>query len=157
MPEYIDFRFPFTEEESAKRCLKSALVVPRIARQLHLPNPYTFWHDASSSMPTAINCPPRYPQTLPYMACCKMQSFYALTMLHRNVRAALYTGDLPSCYHLLSDPQPESEVQNAERLIEELRRAIEFLGISIQSDAVFEGVISMAREVESVRYVIFPD
>lgn len=76
-------------------------------------------------------------------------------MLLRDIRASSSAGDFSSCYHLLSDPQPESEVQDVERLIEELRHATESLVASIQSDTVFEGVVGMACEVESVHDVTF--
>lgn len=79
-----------------------------------------------------------------------MQSFYALTMLLRRVRTSLSSGDLQACYHLLSQPEPGSEVQDAERLVEELRNGLESLSASMRADVAFEGVVGMVQEIEGV-------
>ncbi|KAF9888907.1 hypothetical protein FE257_008277 [Aspergillus nanangensis] len=152
--------FPFTEQESAKICLKSALVVSRIFRDLPSPNPN--YSDTESDQ-TAETCKTRpgtasaihgSPRSIPYLACCELQSFYVLVMLLRRVRASAYLGDISSCYYLLANPQPESEVQDAERLLEELRNALISLKTSIQADTVFGGVIETAQMHFFSHYVV---
>ncbi|KAF7628283.1 Zn(II)2Cys6 transcription factor [Aspergillus flavus] len=146
----IHSTFPFTEQESAAICLKSSLAVSRVFRHLTPPNLYytdaPSDNEASPRSSTSRFCP----RSLPYMACCQMQSFYALTMLLRRVRTSLSSGDLQACYHLLSQPEPGSEVQDAERLVEELRNGLESLSASMIADVAFEGVVGMVQEIEGV-------
>ncbi|KAB8271903.1 hypothetical protein BDV30DRAFT_227796 [Aspergillus minisclerotigenes] len=146
----INSTFPFTEQESAAICLKSSLAVSRVFRHLTPPNLYytdaPSDNEASPRSSTSRFCP----RSLPYMACCQMQSFYALTMLLRRVRTSLSSGDLQACYHLLSQPEPGSEVQDAERLVEELRNGLESLSASMRADVAFEGVVGMVQEIEGV-------
>ncbi|KAE8419381.1 hypothetical protein BDV36DRAFT_136558 [Aspergillus pseudocaelatus] len=152
----INSTFPFTEQESAAICLKSSLTVSRVFRHLTPPNLYytdaPSDNDALPGSSTSRFCP----RSLPYMACCQMQSFYALTMLLRRVRTSLSSGDLQACYHLLSQPEPGSEVQDAERLVEELRHGLESLSASMRADVAFEGVVGMAREIEGVCFATLP-
>ena len=65
--------------------------------------------------------------------------------------------DLATCYHLLNKPDPATEIADAERLIEELRYGVEFLGVSLKSDVIFEGVGGMGREIESAYLAAFTD
>ncbi|KAJ5952198.1 uncharacterized protein N7479_010611, partial [Penicillium vulpinum] len=123
--------FPFTEQESSTICLKSSLVVTTIYRTLPYPNPLDSTFSSRSTT---------YPKTIPYFACSAMQSCYALLMLLHRLRASLATDRLADCYHLLSNPTPESEIADAERLREELRHGVEVLGSSLKSDVIFEGV-----------------
>ncbi|KAB8216123.1 hypothetical protein BDV33DRAFT_233738 [Aspergillus novoparasiticus] len=117
----INSTFPFTEQKSAAICLKSSFAVSRVFRHLTPPNMYYTGapsdNEALSGSSTSRFCP----RSLP-------------------VRTLLSSGDLLACYHLLSQPEPDSEVQDAERLVEELRHA----------DVAFEGVVGMVREVEGV-------
>jgi hypothetical protein len=46
-------------------------------------------------------------------------------------------------------------VQDTERLVEELRHALESLIASMKADIVFEGVAGMAREIEAVYSTAF--
>ncbi|KAF7592979.1 hypothetical protein BBP40_012215 [Aspergillus hancockii] len=150
----INSIFPFSEEQSAAICLKSSLTVSRIFRNLKPPNLHytgTAPDKESTHGPSAS----RSPGSLPYLACCQMQSFYALIMLLRKARASLCSGDITACYHLLSQPDPTSEVQDAERLVEELRHALESLIASMKADIVFEGVAGMALEIEGVYSTTF--
>ncbi|KAB8074172.1 hypothetical protein BDV29DRAFT_201453 [Aspergillus leporis] len=131
--------FAFTENESAAICLKSSLTVSRIFRNLRPPNRH--YTDAASDngatpMPSASRSP-------------------ALILLLRKIRISLCSGDLVACYHLLSHPDPGSEVQDTERLVEELRHALESLIASMKADIVFEGVAGMAREIEAVYSTAF--
>ncbi|KAJ5199982.1 Tetratricopeptide-like helical [Penicillium cf. griseofulvum] len=137
--------FPFTEQESSVICLKSALVITTIYRNLPYPNPH-------GSVPSRSTT---YPKTIPYFACSAMQSCYALLMLLHRLRASLATDRLASCYHLLHDPTPVSEIADAERLREELRHGVEILGRSLKSDVIFEGVGGMGREIEGAYLAAF--
>jgi hypothetical protein len=64
---------------------------------------------------------------------------------------------LASCYHLLDRPESATEVSDAERLIEELRHAVESLGIPLKQDKIFEGVAGVGQEIESAYLAAFPD
>jgi hypothetical protein len=69
-------------------------------------------------------------------------------MLLSKVRTAMCSGDLSGCYYLLDRPTPATDVQGAERLIEELQQGLNALSASIRADAVFEGMAAVAREME---------
>ncbi len=49
---------------------------------------------------------------------------------------------------ILDRPSGSTQVQDAERLIEELQTGMEAFGRSIQADSVFEGLAKIAKEVE---------
>lgn len=86
-----------------------------------------------------------------------MQSCYSLLMILHKIRACLATDRLAACYHLLNKPEPATEISDAERLIEELRHGVEFLGMSMKSDIIFEGVGGMGREIEHAYLAAFPE
>ena len=130
----IDAVFPFTKQDSARICLKSALVVSRIFRYLVSPN-------------TALRTPPPPPpRPIPYMACCELLSFHTLTTLLSRVRTALCLGDLSRCYDLLDRPEPATEVADAERVIEEMQGAADSLAESIGKESVFGRALAVGRE-----------
>ncbi|RAK98127.1 uncharacterized protein BO80DRAFT_427634 [Aspergillus ibericus CBS 121593] len=152
----INSLFPFTEQESIRICLQSSLVVSRISRRLPSPNPaYSDAADAPDGENTASwvsRSRPSLgsPRSIPYLACGQLQCFYALTMVLWRVRAAAYAGNLSSVYYLLDRPSVQTEVQDAERLMEELHLGMEALMASFRADSVFEGVGMMAKEMEAV-------
>lgn len=76
-------------------------------------------------------------------------------ILLRKVRMSLNAGDLSTCYYLLNHPEPGTETQDAERLIEELRHGTKSVYHFMASNSIFEGVVDMAREVETVYGVHF--
>jgi hypothetical protein len=88
------------------------------------------------------------PRAVPYMVVLQMQSFYVLATLLGRVHAALCSGTMESYAYLLPRTSVVTAEQDAERLVEELKSGIEALGDSIRADTVFDGVGSMAREVE---------
>ncbi|CEJ58569.1 hypothetical protein PMG11_07223 [Penicillium brasilianum] len=154
--------FPFTEQESSNVCLKTALVVATAFRNLPYPNPYGTQHRerspmTSRSMISSVGLIRKSPHTIPYFACCAMQSCYSLLMILHKIRACLATDRLASCYHLLNKPETATEISDAERLIEELRHGVEFLGMSLKSDIMFEGVGGMGREIEHAYLAAFPE
>lgn len=159
--------FPFTEQESTHICLKAALVLSRILRHFAWPNPFYSDAVAAGKSSDALrdsmgSCAPpatrlQYPRSLPYLACCGMQSCYVLMMLLRKVRSSLCSGDLSTCYYLLGHPEPGTGRQDAERLIEELRHGVKSVCLFMASNAVFEGVVGMAREVDTIYSAHFHD
>ncbi|KAJ5690277.1 hypothetical protein N7462_004669 [Penicillium macrosclerotiorum] len=156
-----DSSFPFTEQESANICLKASLVVATAFRNLPYPNPGRSQGDQRSfsntrDFPSYGGYTCQSPHTIPYFACCAMQSCYTLLMVLHKIRACSLTDRLSTCYHLLNRPEPETELSDAERLSEELRRGVEFLGRSLKSDIVFEGVGGMGREIEHAYLTAFP-
>ncbi|KAL2814372.1 hypothetical protein BDW59DRAFT_167197 [Aspergillus cavernicola] len=157
----VDSTFPFTTQESTDICLRSALVLSRILRTLPPPNP-GYVEGVSPSHASVVlngrpaaNLGPQYPRSLPYLTCCTMQSCYVLVMLLRRLRASLCSGDLSTCYYLLRCAQAGTEIQDAERAIEELRNGIESLWVSLKSDSVFEGIVPMVRDVETIYTAYF--
>ncbi|KAL4765789.1 uncharacterized protein BDW70DRAFT_167588 [Aspergillus foveolatus] len=146
----IDAHFPFTEQESIRICLHSALVVSRVFRRLPSPNPsYSdTTADVTAAMPWISWPRLSSPRSIPYMASCQMQGFYTLAMVLKRVHSALCSGTISSYAYLFEQPSVTTEVQDAERLVEELQFGMDALGRSIKADVVFEGVEVMAREVE---------
>ncbi|KAL4985937.1 hypothetical protein BDW68DRAFT_179295 [Aspergillus falconensis] len=144
--------FPFNESESIWICLHSSLVVSRVFRRLPPPNPN--YSDATIDVTTAVPWTSRRllssPRSIPYMADCQLQSFYTLAMLLWQVHTAMYSGTISSDEYLLNRPSAITDMQDAERLMEELQSGIEALGKSIKADAVFGGVEWMSKEVEKV-------
>ncbi|OJJ47392.1 hypothetical protein ASPZODRAFT_116687 [Penicilliopsis zonata CBS 506.65] len=142
-----------TEPESVRICLHSALVVSRVFRRLPAPNPnYSDTVEVDSGggiWPRPRRCAvPGHPRSIPYMACCQLQSFYTLAIILRRVRAGMCSGNIASYAYLLDRPSATTEVQDTERLIEELQAGMEALRRSIQADVVFGGVASIALEVQ---------
>ncbi|KAJ5724632.1 hypothetical protein N7493_006360, partial [Penicillium malachiteum] len=120
--------FPFTEQESSVMCLKSSLVIARALENLPL-----------RSAPT--------PYILPYFVCAAMQSAYVLLTSYYRIRAALESGHLSLYYYLLNCPEPDSETQDAERLIRELRQGMEPIIGALKLAQMFEGVGGMSQEI----------
>lgn len=77
-----------------------------------------------------------------------MQSCYALLMVLYKLRAAQATDRLSTCYHLLHHPSPGTEVQDFERLEEEIRHSLQCLRSSLQCSP-FEAVNGMGDEIDS--------
>ncbi|CEL11510.1 hypothetical protein ASPCAL14612 [Aspergillus calidoustus] len=160
----VDSSFPFTAQESTDICLRSALVLSRTIR--NLPPPKLHYSDGPSTSMisanhtenpvTSLTRSHAYPRSLPYLSCCTMQSCYVLSMLLRRLRSCLCTRDLSACYYLLRCAQPGTEIQDAERAIEEMRNGIGALYAALKADSVFEGVVDMAKDVESIYTAYFP-
>lgn len=159
----VDASFPFTAQQSTDICLRSALVVSRILCHLPPPNPNYFEGALSYQMTTSADLSERptvkpgadYPRSLPYLTCCTMQSCYVLVMLVRRLRASLCTGDMSTCLYLLRCAQAGTEIQDAERVIEEMRNGIGAIFTSLKSDSIFEGIVEMARDVEMIYTAYF--
>ncbi|KAL3256221.1 hypothetical protein ABHI18_007755 [Aspergillus niger] len=149
----INALFPFTEQESVHICLHSALAISRIFRRLPVPSAsrYTDTAEAEAPIPWLSWQPLASPRSVPYLACCQLQSFGILAVVLCRVRMATRSGNLASYSYLLDRPGScSTRVQDAERLIEELQSGMEALGRSIQADTVFEGIIGVAKEVKRI-------
>lgn len=141
--------FPFTEDESVRICFHSSLVVSRIFRRLPAPNPmYSDTTEVEKVVPWASRRDLASPRSIPYMACCQLQSFCTMAMVLWRVRTAMCSGNLAGYSYILDRSSSLSQVQDAERVIEELQLGMEALGRSIQADTVFEGLSDIAKEVE---------
>ncbi|OJJ65766.1 hypothetical protein ASPBRDRAFT_189757 [Aspergillus brasiliensis CBS 101740] len=145
---------PFTARSSARICLKSALVICRIARTMPAPNARFSELSTAAGTDTAGPLRGSYPRSLPYLACAGMQACYVLLMLVRLVRACVALDDLGGCWGLLDSPEPGTEVQEAERVMEEMRNGIAAVRASLAGDGVFGGVLPMAREVDAT-YLVY--
>ncbi|OOQ81616.1 Zn(II)2Cys6 transcription factor [Penicillium brasilianum] len=145
----INAVFPFTEQESIKICFHSCLVVSRVFRRLPSPNPmYSDTTETEDTVPWASRRSLASPRSIPYMACCELQTFCIMAMILWKVRTAMCSGNLASYLYLLDRPSCSTQWQDAERLVEELQNGMEALARSIQADTVFEGLARMAKEVE---------
>ncbi|KAE8316133.1 hypothetical protein BDV41DRAFT_562399 [Aspergillus transmontanensis] len=160
--------FPFTEQQSSVRCLKSSLAVARAFRNLPRPQPSRSArgsgdHDSltvaeSLDIPSAVSSTTlgaTFPSALPYFKCTAMQASYSMFMLVHRIRAAIASNRLSVCYPLMASPEPATEIQDARRLIEELRHAIECLKHSMERDMVFEGIAAMCRGLTAVYLSVF--
>jgi len=78
-------------------------------------------------------------------------------MILRKIRTSLSTNDIASCRYLLSHSEPATERQDAERFIEELRHGVKLICDFMSANAVFGGVMYMAREVDTVYIAHFDD
>ncbi|KAJ5546283.1 hypothetical protein N7494_003868 [Penicillium frequentans] len=154
--------FPFTEQESSNICLKSSLVIANAFRSLPYPHPCGPETCKRGSLNRRVMvrspcCVGRAPRTVPFLGCSAMQGSYTLLMLSHRVRSCLESGRLASCYHLLGRPEPATEISDAERLIEELKHAVESLGLPVKQDNIFEGIAGVGHEIESAYLAAFPD
>ncbi|KAK1150215.1 hypothetical protein N8T08_000117 [Aspergillus melleus] len=161
-PPDFDAVFPFTEMESSIICLKSSLTISRIFRTLPYPascgpNSSEMGHEPADPLTSKPDLFCRYPHGLPYFACTSMQAGYTLYMLLHRVRAAMVSDRLSYCYPLLTYPDPATEIQDAERFMEELRHGAESLNIAMKRNALFEGIRQMAREMDSAYNSTFAD
>ncbi|KAB8276002.1 hypothetical protein BDV30DRAFT_224749 [Aspergillus minisclerotigenes] len=159
--------FPFTEQQSSVRCLKSSLSVARAFRNLPRPQPSRSTGGSgnhhspaagSLDIPSAVSSTTlgaTSPSALPYFKCTAMQASYSMFMLVHRIRAAIASNRLSVCYPLMASPEPATEIQDARRLIEELRHAIECLKHSMERDMVFEGIAAMCRGLTAVYLSVF--
>jgi hypothetical protein len=74
-----------------------------------------------------------------------------------RVRAVMCSGNINSHSYLIDRPSSTTEVQDTERLMEELQSGMESLRTSIQTDVPFEGVRTMAMEIQRVYEVTVMD
>lgn len=86
-----------------------------------------------------------------------MQASYVLYMLVHRVRAALSSKRLSVCYPLLNHPEPVTEVQDANRLIEELRNGAHSMIVCMKRDSIFEGIGGMIRDLDAAYFSLFPN
>ncbi|CAG8937041.1 unnamed protein product [Penicillium salamii] len=146
---------PFTEEDSTQVCLRSALVLSRVMRAISWPN-ISQSEDVvgvSSLSPYRV----QYPRSLPYIACCGMQSCYVFMMLLRKIRTSVNSNEFSDSRYLLGWTEPGTERQAAERFIEELRHGVKSICAFMSANTVFGGIMDMAREVETVYLTHFSD
>ncbi|KAF7180026.1 hypothetical protein CNMCM7691_009079 [Aspergillus felis] len=150
----LDSIFPFTQTESSIICLKSSLAISRALADLP--------HPGLSSLRTAEMDEPRinssaagYTGSLPFFKCAAMQASYVLYMLVHRVRAALLSKRLSVCYPLLNHPEPVTEVQDAKRLIEELRNGAHSMIVCMKRDLIFEGIGGMIRDLDAAYFSLF--
>ncbi|KAB8067992.1 hypothetical protein BDV29DRAFT_196020 [Aspergillus leporis] len=166
LPAHYESLFPFTEQESLVTCLKSSLSVVRTLRDLARPNPFAPVDTRKDTSTAKVEIQTIYNGAatmfirpfgaLPYFKCAAMQAGYSLCMLLHRVRAALASKHLLACYPLLANPSSETEVDDARRLLEELRYGIESLILSLKQDVIFEGIAAMSRELDAVYLSLFP-
>ncbi|CAG8399111.1 unnamed protein product [Penicillium salamii] len=142
---HLDSVFPFTEQDSSLVCLKSAQVIARTLENIPIANPHLHPFVAADRKPNGVTG--KAPYMLPFFMCAAMQGFYVLLMLHYRLRAALESKHLPMYYYLLHSPQIDSESQDAERLLRELRQGMESIIGAVKLAHMFEGVGSMSQEI----------
>ncbi|CAG8274661.1 unnamed protein product [Penicillium salamii] len=144
-PPNLDSIFPFTEQDSSLVCLKSAQLISRTLEDIPIANPYLHPFVVTGRKPTGVTG--KTPYMLPFFMCAAMQGSYVLLMLHYRLRAALESKHLSMYYYLLHSPQTDSESQDAERLLRELRQGMESIVGAVKLANMFEGVGSMSQEI----------
>ncbi|PYH85783.1 hypothetical protein BO82DRAFT_139919 [Aspergillus uvarum CBS 121591] len=153
----IDSFFPFSKDESCMICLKSSLAVARAFKDV--PSPYSPTSRSTdlenASMTTLAPVQDGYYGSLPYFKCAAMQASYVLYMLVHRIRAALSSRRLSICYPLLNCPEAGTEIQDAHRLIEELRNGAHSLILSMKRDLVYEGIASMVNDLDAAYISLF--
>ncbi|KAI9934023.1 hypothetical protein MW887_005096 [Aspergillus wentii] len=128
--------FPFTEQESSVICLKSSLATARIFHNLPNPALCNLAPETTIDRQSPNSVTTLFPPPIPYFA---------------------YSGRLCTCYHLLSQPEPGTEVQDAERLMDELRNGVESLVTCMKPIVIFEGMSDMVREIENAWHAAFSE
>ncbi|RAL14748.1 Zn(II)2Cys6 transcription factor, partial [Aspergillus homomorphus CBS 101889] len=153
----IEAFFPFSRDESSMICLKSALAISRAFKDIPCPRPplsvYPILQDSALS-PLGSDRE-GYSGSLPYFKCAAMQASYVLYMLVHRLRAALLSKRISICYPLLNHPEPGTEIQDAHRLVEELRNGAHSLILSMKRDTVFEGIASMVNDLDAAYTSLF--
>lgn len=56
----------------------------------------------------------------------------------------------------MSHPEPETEFQDAERLLEELRKGCHDIIFSMRIDLAYASIASMTRDLDAVYLALFP-
>ncbi|OJZ88121.1 hypothetical protein ASPFODRAFT_205282 [Aspergillus luchuensis CBS 106.47] len=133
--------FPFTEEQSSSICLKSALAISR-----------AFEHLGSRSSRYKLSASSHI---LPFFVCGAMQSSYVLLMTYYRLRAALISDQVSTYRHLLHQPESDTEIQDTERLLRELRQGVESILGSMESANMFEGVSGIGQEIQAAYHAAF--
>ncbi|KAJ5783006.1 hypothetical protein N7457_004780 [Penicillium paradoxum] len=141
-PQYSQYPFasgfPYTTQQSAKVCLRAALVISRLFNGLPVPQPLTH----PQRQPRAL------PRTMPSFACCLMQSSYAMFMIYYKARVAKQ----------LSPESMEDERggSSTDQLIEELRQGLERIIAAVSNYSLaFEALDGMRDEIEGAYKTAF--
>lgn len=156
---------PFTSQQATIACLKSSLGVSRafrgLSEGLSLPNPPSPANQPNKPINPRVSTP-QYSTTaaeisgsLSYFRCAGMQACYSLFMILHQVQAALASESLSSCYYLFGLSDPTTELQDARRLVEEVRHGIECMRMSLRADSGFEAIAAMSREVDTAYSCFF--
>ncbi|KAJ5246205.1 hypothetical protein N7468_001188 [Penicillium chermesinum] len=133
--------FPYSPQQSAKICLRAALVISRTFESLPYPQPLTSSHHNRS--------PQRLPRTMPSFACCLMQSSYAMFMIFYKASVAKQFS-----------PSSERDLMgdSTDRLIEELRQGLEKIIVAVSNYSMaFEALDGMRDEIQGAYQTAFPN
>ncbi|KAH8805042.1 Zn(II)2Cys6 transcription factor [Xylogone sp. PMI_703] len=147
-----DTDFPFEIHDSTIICLKSALVTVRVCRQL--PKPET---DCGMSGGDSYSSRFQFYGALPFFSCCAIQSCYVMLMIIYKVKGLILSSQLQEHSYLFSHPESETQVQDAERLIEELRNGLAIMIKVLENCRVaFEAIDTMVDELQCAFDIAFP-
>lgn len=143
----FDSLFPFTQADSSRVCLKSALAISRELERLSLVTTgYFRFQDSGRTNSMTTNDSVKV--FLPFFACTAMQSAYSLLMCHYRLKAAQVSGNPSSCHYLLNAPEPESEYLDLERSMHEIRNSLESILGAMEGALMFKSVRGMIQEVQ---------
>lgn len=84
-----------------------------------------------------------------------MYSCQSLLVVLHKIRDAQATGQLSTCSHLFTKFEEETNHDDAERLIDEVRTAMESLRSTLQHEAAFEGTKAMNEEIHNACIAAF--
>ncbi|KAF9884611.1 hypothetical protein FE257_001433 [Aspergillus nanangensis] len=122
---------------ASKACLKSALAFTRSFSAICSPD--------NCADGTILR-----PRPLPSFACCAMQASYTLLILLYTLEHAVASGNCVRYRELIYDPEPGTERNGLERLIQELRDNVtRMLHTMDNCFSTFEGVMAMPEDVRN--------
>ncbi|KAL4802271.1 hypothetical protein BDV18DRAFT_64346 [Aspergillus unguis] len=151
LPQYSFIsEFPYTSQQSAKVCLKAALLISHMFQDLPIPQPLT---DGNPSRVLQALPQNQYPRTMPSFACCLMQGSYALLML-------FYQASLENHFMAGNDQGPgQGQIQNghsSDRYTEELGRGLERIITAVTNYAVsYEALNGMRDDISGAHQTAF--
>ncbi|KAJ5488968.1 hypothetical protein N7539_003858 [Penicillium diatomitis] len=134
--------FPYSPQQSAKICLRSALTISRLFEALPYPQPLS---ENGTARILATGQP--LPRTMPSFSCCLMQSSYAMLMIFYKARVAK---------QLSSDSENELVRHATDPIVEELRLGLERIIAAISNYSLaFEALDGMRDEVHGAYQTAF--
>ncbi|EPS32527.1 hypothetical protein PDE_07487 [Penicillium oxalicum 114-2] len=135
--------FPYTPQQSAKICLRSALSISRLFEALPYPQPLS-----GNGAVQRLTTGEIVPRTMPSFACCLMQSSYAMLMIFYKARVAK---------QLSSDTENELVSNATDPIVEELRLGLQRIITAISNYSLaFEALDGMRDEVHGAYQTAFP-
>ncbi|KAJ6102577.1 hypothetical protein N7486_005004 [Penicillium sp. IBT 16267x] len=146
IPQYPQYPvapgFPYSTQHSAKICLRAAVLISRLFESLPYPQPLPETHQQPHQRGGLL------PRTMPSLACCLMQSSYAMLMVFYKARVA---------NQMSPDVETELVSDSTDRLVKELRQGLRrIIGAVSNYSLAFEALDGMRDEIQGAYQTAFP-